>query len=394
MLRRWAFVVVPVALMLASTPQAGAKETGSPLKLRGPAELATGLPIPLTGSGAEPAAHVRLERRTARRWVPVARTAASSEGRFAFTYRPHRRAARYILRVSTTALRSDPHVTATRLVTFAAVGDVNLGDVPGQGIAQFGAAWPWLSVGPVLRHADLALANLECAVSLRGAAVEKAFRFRGLPSSLQAAAHTGGLDVVNLANNHSGDFGTQAFMDTLRNAHRFGLATSGAGYTLRGALTGQVLTRLGLRVAVVGFSAIGPFSFATTGARPGTAWATPGNVRTAVRAAGRTADVVIATFHWGIERDTQPSSEQRQLARVALDAGAAAVIGAHPHVLQPIRRPAPHRLVAYSLGNFVFGAHSPGTASTGILTLGLGADGVQTHRFRRATIASGRPILR
>jgi len=56
MRRRRAFVVVPVALMLASTPQAGARATGGPPMLRAPAELATGLPILLTGSGAEPAA--------------------------------------------------------------------------------------------------------------------------------------------------------------------------------------------------------------------------------------------------------------------------------------------------------------------------------------------------
>jgi poly-gamma-glutamate capsule biosynthesis protein CapA/YwtB (metallophosphatase superfamily) len=69
------------------------------------------------------------------------------------------------------------------------------------------------------------------------------------------------------------------------------------------------------------------------------------------------------------------------------------VIGAHPHVLQPIRRGGPRRLVAYSLGNFVFGAGSPVTASTGILELKLSTRGVERSRFRRAVIEATRPRL-
>lgn len=386
-------LVLPVALAGAGTAPAAAP-TRSALKLDVPELIATGLSVHVRGEGAEPATRVELERRTASRWVTVAATTASGSGRFRFTYVPHRRASRYVLRATTSGARSAEAITRARLVTFMAVGDVNLGDLPGQLIAHYGANWPWQSVGPVLRQADIALANLECAISLRGSPVEKAFRFRGLPSSLRAAAGTGGLDVVNLANNHAGDFGTTAFVDTVRNARRFGLKTSGGGFSLRGALAPAVLTRLGLRVAVVGFSSIGPYSFATTGARPGTAWATPRNVRVAVSAAKHRADVVIATFHWGVELATQPNAEQRQLAQIALSAGASGVIGAHPHVLQPIRRPAPNRLIAYSLGNFVFGAHSPGTESTGILALGLDAQGVATAGFRRASIVAGRPILR
>ena len=81
------------------------------------------------------------------------------------------------------------------------------------------------------------------------------------------------------------------------------------------------------------------------------------------------------------------------VAAAALAAGAHAVIGAHPHVLQPIVRSAPRRLVAYSLGNFVFGASSPATASTGILRLRLSKGGVEGHRLVPAVIENGRPRL-
>jgi poly-gamma-glutamate capsule biosynthesis protein CapA/YwtB (metallophosphatase superfamily) len=69
------------------------------------------------------------------------------------------------------------------------------------------------------------------------------------------------------------------------------------------------------------------------------------------------------------------------------------VIGAHPHVLQPIRRPG-RRLVAYSLGNFVFSSGTALMSRTGILLLRLSAHGVEGARLRPATIVAARPIIR
>jgi poly-gamma-glutamate capsule biosynthesis protein CapA/YwtB (metallophosphatase superfamily) len=102
---------------------------------------------------------------------------------------------------------------------------------------------------------------------------------------------------------------------------------------------------------------------------------------------------VIATFHWGIERDVSGTASQRALAQIALDAGATAVIGAHPHVLQPIRKVGEHRLIAYSLGDVVFSAHSPGTQNTGVLNVSFSGRGVEGIAFRRARIVGSRPVL-
>jgi poly-gamma-glutamate capsule biosynthesis protein CapA/YwtB (metallophosphatase superfamily) len=165
----------------------------------------------------------------------------------------------------------------------------------------------------------------------------------------------------------------------------------GAGPDLRRALEPQVVRRLGLRVAFVGFSEIAPLEFAAQPGRPGTAWATPEAIATAVQAARRKADVVVATFHWGIEKQTLETARQRELADVAVRAGAQVVIGAHPHTLQPIRRQG-GAIVAYSLGNFVFGAHSPETSTTGILELGLTAEGVARASWHPARISGGRPM--
>lgn len=280
-----------------------------------------------------------------------------------------------------------------RALTLAAVGDVNLGDGPGAMISRHGAAYPWTSVGPTLRAADLAFANLECAVSLRGTPQDKQFVFRGHPAALRAMRRSAGVDVVNLANNHAGDFGDRALLDTLRYARTNDIATVGAGASASSAYRPTVVERLGLRVAFVGFSSILPFEFRAGAGDPGTAWAFPAQVERAVRRARREADVVVATFHWGTERATTEDASQRALAGLALRAGATAVIGAHPHVLQPIRRPA-GRLIAYSLGNFVFSADSPGTSTTGILSVRLARGRVLGAKLLPARISGSRPILR
>jgi poly-gamma-glutamate capsule biosynthesis protein CapA/YwtB (metallophosphatase superfamily) len=146
-----------------------------------------------------------------------------------------------------------------------------------------------------------------------------------------------------------------------------------------------VVERPGLNVAFVGFSNILPGSFFAGPRRAGTQPATPDAIRTSVRLARRRADVVVGTFHWGVERAPREDARQLVFAAAALGAGATAVVGAHPHVLEPARRSG-RSLVAYSLGNFVFGAASPATRHTGILRVKLSTRGVEGSRVAPAVI--------
>jgi hypothetical protein len=285
-----------------------------------------------------------------------------------------------------------------RPARIAAVGDVNLGDRPGLAIATYGARYPWLSVAPVLRGADVAIANLECSISTRGSPIPgKQYTFRGAPSSLREMAHYAGVDVVTVASNHALDYGRLAFADTLANAHRFGMTTVGGGRNLDVARRPAVYRLGGIRVAFLGYSDIRPLGFDAGPSTSGTAPAFPSYISQDVtRAKRRGIDVVVVYFHWGVERTFTPDARQRYLASVAFQAGSSVVLGAHPHVLQPIERPRTRRLVAWSLGNFVFGANSPGTKRTGILRLQVGHSGVLSHRFRRAHIGGTfgiQPIL-
>jgi hypothetical protein len=281
------------------------------LTLVGAAERAAGVSMVLSAGGATSGSTVKLQRLVdAERWVTVKTATASQTGTARLTYDPLRPSRRYRLRAALGDVASPALTVQTRHITLAALGDVNFGDGVGAVMDSRGALWPWRDVAPTLRRADIAFGNLECSISNRGVAVPKAFNFRGRPDHLAKVVRFAGLDVLNLANNHAGDFGMLALLDTVRAVRRAGALPVGAGATLAAARRPQVVSRLGLRVAFVGFSDIGPASFFATANSPGTSNATFRAIAASVRDARRQADVVIATFHWGIERSTMENARR------------------------------------------------------------------------------------
>ncbi len=389
-------VTLAVLLQLASvlSSQAGSGATGGISADASRNVVAPGGRIELAGDGAPGRAELVLEvRRRAEGWSPGAEGRADDEGRFLVSGRVAAAPGPTSVRIRAVGGGASTPVPVTvRPLRLASVGDINLGDAPGAAIEAEGAAYPWESAGRPLRRADIAFGNLESAVSERGEPFPKQYTFRGTPEALAGLRKHAGIDVLNLANNHVGDFGPTAMLDTVRGVERLGMKAVGAGPSLARALRPQVVERLGLRVAFVGFSNILPLEFAAEPGRPGVAWATPEAVAETVRTARQHADVVVATFHWGIEKAPYETAEQAELARIAADAGAQLVIGAHPHVLQPMRRTGA-ALVAYSLGNFVFGAQSSETAATGVLVTDLSAEGVTGAHWRPGTISGGRPVM-
>jgi poly-gamma-glutamate synthesis protein (capsule biosynthesis protein) len=280
-----------------------------------------------------------------------------------------------------------------RSIVLAAVGDITPGEGVADSLASRGIAYPWSSVAPVLHAADIATGNLEGVISDAGAPVaHKEFHLRGGPALLQGAATVARIDVFTVANNHSLDYGPVAFLDTLRAAHQFGIETVGGGADLAEARRPVILERGGLRIAILGYSDVRPPGFDATAGAPGTAPAYPAEIAADVAHARRTADLVVVWFHWGIELETTPDARQEELARVALGSGADVVLGAHPHVLQPVERRG-RTIVAWSLGNFVFPSHSRGTDTTGILLVRLAASGVVGTQFVPAHITGFRPVL-
>ena len=227
---------------------------------------------------------------------------------------------------------------------------------------------PFAGIVPPLAEADIALVNVEMAISERGVpAADKQYVFRAPPAAAARIA-AAGVDVANLANNHAKDYGADALIDTIDLLEAEGVIALGAGATSPDAYRHRIIeVRPGVRVAFVGASMVVPLGFPAGESRPGIASAYQRDrVLANVRAAAREADVVIAVVHWGIERMTCPDGRQRDFAFELLRNGANAVIGQHPHVLQPVVFD-DGKLVAYSLGNFIWHYRSGITGETGVL---------------------------
>jgi len=216
------------------------------------------------------------------------------------------------------------------------------------------------------QKADLFVVNLECPFTSRGEKIAKNFNFRARPE-LVSVLLAGGVGAVSLANNHLMDYGPVGVLDSLATLDSAHLPHFGAGRNLAEARRPAIIERRGVRIALLGYFFLGdhniePEALIATEDAPGVA-GHHSNVelmermlREDVALARSQADLVIPFFHWGREGNHVPEAYQIRLAHAAIDEGAAAVLGSHPHVLQGMElyRGAP---IVYSLGNFVFGGN-------------------------------------
>ena len=269
-------------------------------------------------------------------------------------------------------------------------GDVMLADGPGRLIAAGGD--PLAPFAGLLARADYRIGNLECAVARGGTAdPEKIYSFRADPAALRVLQ--GRFDALSVANNHAGDFGRAAFVETLEHVAAAGIAAFGGGRNLAEAHRPLWIARKGLKIAVLGYNEFLPRRFEAGPDWPGLAWSEDDLVVDAIRAARAAgADLVIPFMHWGWEFEPRAGERQRRLARRMIDAGADAVVGGHPHVVQDVEtyRGKP---VIYSLGNFVFdGFDEPEGRLGWVLVLELERGGVTGWRTYAAGMdADGTP---
>jgi poly-gamma-glutamate synthesis protein (capsule biosynthesis protein) len=259
-------------------------------------------------------------------------------------------------------------------VTLVFVGDVMLDDGPGATLAA--GQDPLEHVAPLFAGADLVVANLECPVATTGVEVPKPWAFRAHPRAIEVVKRHFG--AVSLANNHSGDFGDEALVETMALLGAAGVPFFGAGKDLASAHAPLILERKGTRVALIGCNEFKPRAFEAEASSPGVAWCDEDQVLRDVRVArAKGADLVIPFLHWGWEGEPAPTARQRELAHKLVDAGADAVIGGHPHVVQDPEL-YQGRLILYSLGNFVFDGFDTEAGRTGwALRMTLCPDGLR-----------------
>jgi poly-gamma-glutamate synthesis protein (capsule biosynthesis protein) len=288
--------------------------------------------------------------------------------------------------------------TPSLQVTLDAVGDLMLGRTVGDQMLAQGPGIVFAGVQSALDSADVRVGNLECALTDRRTSEHKTYTLQAPPEAAQALS-LGKFDLVSLANNHAMDYGYQGLSDTQSYLGQYNIATIGAGANISQARSPVILERNGLRLAFLAYvdvpvemDGFDAHDWIATASRPGIAWADPGQIKADVAAARLQADVVIVMLHSGYENISSVMSDQRSAARTAIDAGAAVVIGSHPHILQSIER-YHGGLIAYSLGNFVFDNYRGISNATIILRVILTRQGVQSYDYIPVLIENGLPVL-
>ena len=222
----------------------------------------------------------------------------------------------------------------------------------------------------VLREADIFMLNEEFPFGTTGEPMEeKEYTFRVDPSYSTVLSELG-VDIVTLANNHMLDFGRGPLTETLNTLDQAGIAHVGAGENIDEAKALKTFEMDGRTIGFLGASRVIPeHSWNASSGSSGlfTTYDAAALVEQ-IQKAEESCDFTVVYVHWGIEKNTQPEEYQKTLARQYIDAGADAVIGAHPHVLQGIEfyqgKP-----IFYSLGNYIF---SNGAYETVLVELTVG----------------------
>jgi poly-gamma-glutamate synthesis protein (capsule biosynthesis protein) len=270
-------------------------------------------------------------------------------------------------------------------VNLVFVGDIMVAETPGELIAK--GIDPFKPFESYLDAQDLRVGNLECVIATTGKAETKPFTFRAAPNTIPVLAKH--FDGLSLANNHSGDFGKDAFAEQLALLRKAGLPYFGGGDNATEAHAPWIVERNGLRIALLGYVEYKPRSFEASATRPGVAWSGEddqviNDIIDARKVHG--ADLVIPFMHWGWEDEPQPSPRLREFSQRMLDAGADMVVGSHPHVTQGAEY-YKGKLIVYSLGNFLFnGFDTPATTTGWVLKVRMDKDGMLDWETRVARL--------
>lgn len=231
-------------------------------------------------------------------------------------------------------------------ITISAAGDCTLGTDeyfdPSTSLNAYydsnGPEYFFQNVKSIFDADDLTIVNMEGTLTEETTRQDKTYAFKG-PAEYAQILTSGGVEAVNLANNHSHDYGDKSYTDTIETIEAAGIVSFGYDRT-------AVMDVNGIKVGLVGTYELADGM--------GCEDEMIANIKS-VEEQG--AQIVIVSFHWGLERENYPTENQVNLAHSAIDNGADLVLGHHPHVLEGIEVYNGKNIV-YSLGNFCFGGNS------------------------------------
>lgn len=225
-------------------------------------------------------------------------------------------------------------------------------------------------VKPYFESVDLAIGNLE--LTLAGPPYKGYPQFSS-PDELVVSLKNAGVDVLVTANNHCVDTGSKGLERTIMMLDSLKIPHTGTFADEVDKLNNHplMLYKNGFKLALLNYT------FSTNGL-PVTKPNIVNMIDTAsihkdlVKAKNLSPDAIIVFTHWGVEYQSLPTKWQKDVTEFCFKHGAQLVIGAHPHVLQPMEwRKEKNQLIAYSLGNFVSGQRKRYTDGGAMITMSL-----------------------
>jgi poly-gamma-glutamate capsule biosynthesis protein CapA/YwtB (metallophosphatase superfamily) len=218
---------------------------------------------------------------------------------------------------------------------------------------------PLQRLAPVFHAADLVMANCEGALSDHGRQVG----LNRTPERFALSMRNAGIDLVNLANNHTFDAQERGFLDTLRTLSLAGIAHVGGGTDLADA-------RKPVIVEHNGFNNIGEPAFAAAG-RPGIVPMDPFLMKEDIRKLRPQVDYVLVAIHWATSRSAEVSPANRAFAHELIDAGADVILRHHPPHLKGIEV-CHGKVILYAPSNLLRGHNGPNLDNSYLARFTLG----------------------
>ncbi len=211
-------------------------------------------------------------------------------------------------------------------------GDIMVGrSVMTKSLAADNPGYPFEQVSQRLKSADLVFANLETPVIENCPKHDSGFKFCADPKMLKGLLDSG-IDVVNLANNHTLNWGEAGITETEKHLDEAGIAYTGRNNLIAKEVNGTKFGFLG-------------FDYVATHPKQ--------RDLDLITESKQKVDILIVAIHWGVEYTDKPNTFQKTVAKSILEAGADVISGTHPHWVQP-QETVDGKPVFYSLGNFVF----------------------------------------
>ena len=274
-------------------------------------------------------------------------------------------------------------------ITVNAVGDILLAryiEVKMRQLKDY--TYPFHKIADFLKNADITFGNLETPLMPGRNVPKDSMTFRGDPAGTVGLLFAG-FDVLSIANNHTMNYQIPGLTSTLVELKKAGILASGGGKNIDIAHTPVILEAKGRSIAFYSYvdPNIPPRRHGdATADTPGIALMNIEAVKNDVKNALETADIVIISMHAGREYTREPTQFQKDFAHAAIDAGAAVVIGSHPHWVQPVEE-YQGADIFYSLGNFVFDQMWSEKTREGVAArISLSKDGVESYELNPVKI--------